>query len=270
MVAARSMRVNRSSSAGEGSLGKGLAILQALAQAEAPRGISELARELAMPKSAVHRLLRLLMEGGWVRQDAAWRYAPTLKIWELGTRVAERIDLRQVAAPVMQDLLAATRETVYLSVLEGLEVLVVDKLESPDAVVSHARLGTRGPAHASASGKALLAGMEERELARLPTKLQRFTAHTRASRAELLSELRTVRSKGFAINRGEWHADIGGIASPVRDARGAVIASLGIHMLAAHLTAQRIREHGSVVAAHARRLTQDLGGSKTLPQEESA
>jgi len=264
------MPVNRSGRSGEGSLGKGLAILQALAQAEAPCGISELARELAMPKSAVHRLLRQLMEGGWVRQDVAWRYEPTLKIWELGTRVAERIDLRRVAAPVMQDLLAATRETVYLSVREGFEVLVIEKLESPDAVVSHARLGRRGPAYASAAGKALLAWMDERALAELPARLQRFTPRTHASRSALLEDLRTVRKKGFAVNLGEWHADIGGVASPARDAGGSVIASLGIHMLAAHLTAQRMREYGAIVAAHARRLTQDLGGSKTLAQEESA
>lgn len=267
MVAAHPRRVN---SSGEGSLGKGLAILQALAQAQAPRGISELARDLGLPKSAVHRLLRLLMEGGWVRQDAAWRYGPTLKIWELGTRVGEHIDLRKVAAPVMQSLLAATRETVYLSVREGFEVLVIDKLDSADAVVSHAKLASRSPAHASASGKALLAWMDERALAELPARLQRFTPRTHRSRSALLAELRTIRHKGFAVNRGEWHADIGGVASPVHDASGSVIASLGIHMLASHLTAHRIRECGSIVAAHARRLTHDLGGSKPLPQEKSS
>lgn len=261
MVAAPPLRVNRSALSGEGSLGKGLAILQALAQAEAPRGISELARELGMPKSAVHRLLRLLTESGWVRQDAAWRYAPTLKIWELGTRVAERIDLRKLAAPVMHDLLAAIRETVYLSVLDGAEVLVVDKLDSADAVVSHARLASRGPAHASAAGKALLAGMDESALkALLPARLQRFTPRTCTSRSALLAELRNGRARGFAVNHGEWHADIGGIASPVRDARGVVVASLGIHMLAAHLKPALIREYGSIVLAHAQRLTREFGG----------
>lgn len=246
---------------GEGSLGKGLALLQALAQAQAPRGISELARELGLPKSGVHRLLRLLTESGWVRQDAAWRYAPTLKIWEMGTRVAERIDLRKLAAPVMRDLLSATRETVYLSVLDGSETLVVDKLDSPQAVVSPTRLASRGPAHASAAGKALLAGIDEPALeALLPPRLQRFTARTCVSRSALLAELRTVRRKGFAVNHGEWHADLGGMASPVRDARGAVVASLGIHMLAAHLKAELTRKYGSIVLRHAQRLTRDLGG----------
>lgn len=269
MVAARPLRVNRFALSGEGSLGKGLAILQALAHAQAPRGISELARELGMQKSAVHRLLRLLTEAGWVRQDAAWRYAPTLKLWELGTRIAERIDLRKVAAPVMHDLLSAIKETVYLSVLDGADVLVVDKLDSADAVVSHARLASRGPAHASAAGKALLAGLDEPALmALLPARLQRFTARTCTSRGALLAELRAVRETGFAVNRGEWHADIGGIASPVHDARGVVIASLGIHMLAAHLKAPLIRKHGALVLAHAQRLTRDLGGVHL--QEETA
>jgi DNA-binding IclR family transcriptional regulator len=261
MVAARPLRVNQPALPGEGSLGKGLAILQALAQAESPRGISELARELGMPKSAVHRLVRLLTQGGWVRQDAAWRYAPTLKIWELGTRVAERIDLRRLAAPVMHDLRSVIRETVYLSVLDGPDVLVVDKLDSADAVVSHARLASRGPAYASAAGKALLAGLADGALEALfPARLQRFTARTLASRNALLAQLRTVRAKGFAVNQGEWHADIGGIACPVRDARGIVVASLGIHMLAAHLKPPRIREYGPTIAAHAHRLTRDLGG----------
>jgi DNA-binding IclR family transcriptional regulator len=170
----------------------------------------------------------------------------------------------------MHDLLSAIRETIYLSVLDASEVLVVDKLDCDDAVVSHARLASRGPAYASAAGKALLAGVEDGAVKALcPAKLPRFTARTLASRSALLAELRTVRAKGYAVNRGEWHADIGGIASPVRDARGIVVASLGIHMLAAHLTPPRVREYGSIVLAHAQRLTRDLGGSNTLPQEKS-
>ena len=255
-----SKAAKRPGAAGEGSLAKGLAILQALAEAEAPRGISELARQFGIAKSGVHRLLRLLMEAGWVRQDAEWRYAPTSKIWELGNRVAERIDLRKLAAPVMRDLLSATGETVYLSVPDALEVLVADKLDSPDSVVAHARIGGRSPAHCSAAGKALIAWADDRTLAALPQRLKRFTPRTHASRAALLADLRTVRSKGYAVNRGEWHADIGGVASPIRDAGGAVVASLGVHMLAARLTPARTRDVGAKVLAHAQRITRELGG----------
>src|SRR5437868_7533206 len=101
-----------SSNAQSGSLPKGLAMLELLSSGNAPMGVTALARQMDMPKSGVHRLLQVMRTLGWVRQTAAGEYACTLKIWELGQRVANRVDLRSAAAAAMRELAAQTRETI--------------------------------------------------------------------------------------------------------------------------------------------------------------
>jgi IclR family transcriptional regulator, KDG regulon repressor len=252
----------------DGSLGKGLVLLEMLAAAGEPRGVSELARELGIAKSGVHRLLRLLVEGSWLRQDAEGRYEPTLKIWEIGARVAGRVDLGRVAKPVMRHLMLATGLTANISILDGFEVLCIDKCESAEPIQVYPHIAGRAPAHCSAAGKAQLAWADSVMLSALPSKLERFTARTHTTRAALFGDLEAVRRSGYAINRGEWHIDAFGVASPIWDARASVVASIGVNALAARLTLTELRALGPVVLAHAKRITEELGGRVPLQSTE--
>jgi DNA-binding IclR family transcriptional regulator len=119
---------------------KVLRILEHLAQADRPVGVAELASALRLSKSSVHRPLTTLVELGYVRQETLTaRYAASLKMWEVGSAVLDRLDLKRVAAEPMTELAGKTRETVHLSILDGKHVVHIDKIECEHAIRAYSR-----------------------------------------------------------------------------------------------------------------------------------
>src|SRR5690349_24819833 len=104
----------------DSTLLKGLSVLERVAMSEEPRGVTELAEELPLTKSNVHRILKTLEAAGYLtRDETTRRYKLTLKLWELGLSVVSKMDLRVQASPWLKGLSETTRETVHLSVLDG-------------------------------------------------------------------------------------------------------------------------------------------------------
>ena len=237
---------------------KGLRVLEHLAHSETPKGVSELARELAMTKSNVHRTLQTLVSAGYVRMDRAKSYECTLKVFELASLVLGRIDVRHVAEPFMRALADTTRETIHLSILDGTEVIYLHKIESPLPVRAYSTIGGRAPAHCVASGKALLAYAED-GLAQFPDPLPVFTPRTIGSLGQLRRELEQVRIRGFAVNRGEWRESVCGLAAILHDGGGRPVASIGISGPAERLQPAALRRHSDVVTDAARTLSRALG-----------
>lgn len=208
---------------------KALAILEALAASPKPLGVTELAASLGLTKSNVHRLLQTLAGRGYVAAVER-RYTLTTRLWELGAQVVGRLDVAQVAAPVMQRLVAAVDETAHLSVLDlpACEVVSIHNVESTQPVRAYSRIGQRTPAHCVATGKALLAAQPPEALAALPAELEKFTRHTLYRRADLLAALEKIRRRGYATNVGEWRERVGGAAVAIRDHGGRAVAALGL------------------------------------------
>ncbi len=208
---------------------KGLGLLEVLARSERPLGVTELATRIGIGKSNVHRLLQALVELGYVRRDpAGGSYAASIRLWELGSAVLANLDLRRAARAWMEWLLERTRETVHLSVLDGDEVVYVHKLDSPEPVRAYSQIGGRAPAHCVATGKALLAWQPAPHLAALSQRLRAWSPRTLTDAGEFLREMERVRQQGYAVNRGEWRETVGGLAAPVRDPSGQVVAALGV------------------------------------------
>lgn len=211
------------------TLVKGLALLEVVARARRPLGVTELAAQLGIAKSHAHRLLQGLVELKYVQHDPATRgYAASVRLWELGSSVLEGLDLRRIAQPWMEGLLEETRETVHLSVLDGAEVVYVHKIESNEPVRAYSQIGGRAPAHCVATGKALLAWLGASRLTELAAGIERYTPHTIVEEAAFVREMERVRKLGYAVNRGEWRESVAGIGAPIRDAQGHVIAAVGI------------------------------------------
>ena len=241
---------------------KGLGLMEALALSDRPRGVTELAAELGMVKSQVHRLLQTLKARGYVRQDGeSARYACTLKLWEYGALVADRLDVRGVATVHLQALAQRTSETIHLSVLDDTEVLYIDKIDSPQPVRAYSRLGGRAPAYCVATGKALLAYAPEAVLAKLDGKLERHTPRTITRLDELKLELERVREQGYAINRGEWRDSVCGLAAPIFSAQGRTIAAVGISGPLERLTPGMLHDLAPLVLDSGRAISRDLGFS---------
>jgi DNA-binding IclR family transcriptional regulator len=208
---------------------KGLGLLEVLSHSDRPLGVTELALRLGIGKSNVHRLLQALVELGYARrEEAGGTYAASIKLWELGSAVLANLDLRRAAQSWMEWLLDRTRETVHLSVLDGDEVVYVHKIDSTEPVRAYSQIGGRAPAHCVATGKALLAWLPAPQRESMAQRLPGFSPRTITLAADFLREMERIRQQGFAVNRGEWRESVGGVAAPVRDPSGQVIAAIGL------------------------------------------
>lgn len=251
---------------------KGLRLIEALAASDVPRGISDLARELEMTKSNVHRLLATLIAQGYARQVPPLNhYELTIRIWELGVHVIRRLDLTKVARPAMTRLAEITGETVHLSVLDGTEVLYLDKIESAHHIRAHTSIGARAPAHAVATGKAMLSCMPEAYLERLGEVLPRFTETTRTTLKELRADIRVAREQGYAlVPRGEWREGIAACACAILGRSGDVVGAIGMSGPDSRIRRRQLKEIAPHVMAAARDISVALGYDAAAPREAPA
>jgi IclR family transcriptional regulator, KDG regulon repressor len=204
-------------------------LLKELGQAGGELGVSELARRLGLGKSTVHRLLATLTAERILEHDpAAGTYRLGLVMYELGARVSTHRLLHDAATSVIEELRNVTRETVQIAVLDGREVVYVERLESPHTLRLFGRIGHRMPAHCTSTGKVLLAflAQERLEVMLSQWRLERRTPRTITSPPQLLAELARVRARGWADNLGESEAGVSSVAAPIRNARGEVIAAV--------------------------------------------
>jgi DNA-binding IclR family transcriptional regulator len=211
------------------TLAKGLTVLEALVRSEGPCGVSDLAASLGMSKSNAHRLLNTLVDTGFV-MSANGRYSPTLKVWELGARIIRTYDVRALARPAMTRLVRETAESVRLSVLDPdhLEVVWIDKIDSPQDVRPFSELGGRVPAWCTSSGKALLAYQSDEVIARVSRKLKARTKHTLVDRQAFIRELKKVKTDGYAYNDRGFTPLVRGVSAPIFGTEDEPVASLTV------------------------------------------
>jgi DNA-binding IclR family transcriptional regulator len=244
----------------ETTLVKGLKMLEAVARSDGPRGVSELARELAITRSNAHRLLQTLSALGYVRHDAErGQYESTLRLFELGAGIVTRLDLRKVAHPIMQSLAREVDENVIISVRDGNEILVLDRIESTRALRTYTPLGTRSPMHCTSPGKVLLAHAAAEIVDAVAHALTVFTSRTISSRAALNAELARVRAQGYAAVRAEWREDIAGIAAPILGSDGAVVAAMSVSGPIGRFKTAQTNIHLPRLLAATRQISERLG-----------
>lgn len=242
------------------TLVKGLEVLEALALSEAARGVSDLARQMGLTKSNVHRTLQTLVAAGYVRKNgASGDYECTMKLPRLAASVLSRLDLRRAAEPHMQALAQSTQETVHLSLLEDRDVFYLHKIDSPQPVRAYSEISGRAPAYCVATGKALLAFQDDDYLLRFEERLKAYTARTITTRGALRHELRQIREQGFAVNRGEWRETVGGVAAAVFDTSRRAVAAVGISGPLERLKPARIKAFTPQVVAAAHGISEALG-----------
>lgn len=243
------------------SVDRAATLLLALGEMPAEAGVTELARRLALHKSTVSRLLATLEKRGLVEQDEeSGKYRLGLVILRLAEQAERTLDLRGLAMPELQRLARTSHETVSLGVLRGESVLTLAQAEG----VNHgdrSRSGRLLPAHAVASGKALLATLPEREVMRIARGgLQRHTARTLVELEPILEDLARTRRRGFATAIGELDEGTATVAAPILDHRGDAIAAVEIQAPATRVPPQRLPELAAQVRSSANAISSRLGG----------
>ena len=212
------------------ALVKTFRILEAIADA-GEMGVTRLSERLGYSKSTIHRILETLKRLRYVRQNQTnERYTLAIRIFELGIRSVEEVDLVNVARPVLETLAAQTNETVHLAVLDDWAVVYLDKIDSPHLLRMFSSVGRRAPAYCTGLGKALLAWQHEEAIDAwlAGTELVQHTANTITRSDRLKQVLGEIRDRGYATDVEEHEVGIRCTAAPVRDRSGQVVAAISV------------------------------------------
>ncbi|MBO4252325.1 IclR family transcriptional regulator [Streptomyces griseorubiginosus] len=225
-----------------------LRVLEAVAVNQ-PIGLSALTRTLGLPKTTVQRSLATLAESGWIEQQASTgRWQVGVRTFVVGSAVAARGGLRPAALPTMRDLGAEVGETVHLMVPAGRDVVLVERVDSPQPVRAVAPLGARGPLHATSNGKAVLAALPQDEVkAYIEGGLQAVTPHTITDPERLRTELDGINEAGFAVCQEEVEEGVVSVGAAIRPGHGRPVASLSISGPKSRMSPELLMSYGEKV-----------------------
>jgi IclR family acetate operon transcriptional repressor len=216
------------------SVDRALAVLDVLGEAAGALPLNEIAARTGLNVSTCHHLLATLAARGYVGRSTRGRdYFLGPRITELSQLRLRQFSLVDIAMPELRQLNEETLESVHLAALQGNALVTLAKLDSRLPIrVGTDDAGKTSAAHATATGKAILAWLPEAEIARViaDTGLRRFTDRTISTIAELMEELRLVRRNGFAMDNEEFQPGVVCIGAAIRDQAGAVIGSISCSM----------------------------------------
>ena len=212
-------------------LERGLRLLRLFKRTRPSITPPEIAHELKIPRSTVHRLLQTLEEMEFLRRaESGGAYVLGPAVLSIGFEYLSSLDIVQLSNPVLSQLRDKTQCSAHLAVLHGTDIVYLSRHASPSAVTSNVSVGTRLPAHASVMGRVLLADLGSSVLHALykDKPLRRFTPKTPTSIASLERLLLEDRRLGYVIGSSYYERGVTSVAAPVHDHTGKVIAAINV------------------------------------------
>ena len=244
------------------ALQRGLQLLSLVGNAPDALTAGEITRQSGLHPSTVHRFLANLEFAGFlVREEETHRYLLGPLCITLGRAALDRLDVRRICMPLLQELNRATRESVHLTVRHNLTAVYVEKMEALEPLRIYSQVGAVVPLHCTGVGKVLMAFASSEERRDIVGKLElaRFTASTITSAQQLEAELERVRRQGFAVDLEEHELHIRCIAAPIWDHSGHIRAAFSVTGPAARMSKQRLRELAPLVIELSRTASERLG-----------
>ncbi len=224
--------------------------------------LSELVQFTELPKTTVHRMLLNMQKLGYVDQiPGSRRYTATTKIFELGCAVIKKKSVLRAAKPIMEEILSRTKETVNLSVPDGIHMIVLDKAESDYALKEDTPLGGRYLGYCSGTGKAVLAQMTNEEIFNLFTnhKFEPQTPNSISGMKELLKHVEQTRIQGYGIETEEYALGLRCIGAAIFNHEGKVIAGLSITAPCVRFTDEKLPEMVEILTNGAADISSRMG-----------
>lgn len=242
------------------SLVKGIRVIELLAD-QGRLSVSDVARRLGQNRSASHRFLATLKDEGYVKQDSHGSYSLSLKIFGLANKAMNHMEIRSMARPHMVTLVEKHKETVNLACLDGGNVIVIEMVKGLLPLKVDLPLGSRGPAHAAALGKAMLAfSPEPVQTAYIKKRnLEKRTAQTIVTKAALKAELQGIKQRGYAVDDEEWAIGVRCVAVPVFDHNDISAYALSAAGPVQRMTDRVIKEIKNDLLAAADELSSSIG-----------
>ncbi len=243
------------------ALQRGLKLLHLFS--ESPRGLTakQVAIASRLPVSTVHRFLANLVSSGFLACDGEGNYHLGIACFTIGQAAVGQLDIRRLSLPYLRELNQQTRETIHLTVRHGLSAVYVEKLDSPEPLRIHSRIGAAVPLYCTAVGKVMLAFMppEERERVLPELNIKRLTPNTVGNLQELRTELYRVHKNGYACDMEEHEMHIRCLAAPIWDHTGSVQSSLSLTAPLVRMPVTRLRQLAPLIQAAGRQISRELG-----------
>jgi DNA-binding IclR family transcriptional regulator len=225
---------------------RAVSVLEAVVAAERPAGLAELAPNVRLPKPTLYRMLAMLEAAGLVmREPGARRYAPGPRLATLGRNVMLNGAVRTARRAILSRLVEEIGETCNFTMLDGAEVIYVDRVEAAWPLRMSLASGSKVPLHCTASGKLLLAMLPKAARDRVTGELAlaRYTETTITDRKRLEGELARIRAAHYAVDNQEYHAGLVCVAVPVIDERRRACAALAVQAPVSRMPLERALGH---------------------------
>lgn len=256
-------RPKKDASGGVQSLTRGLTLLEQLAEAEGGISLTEISQRAALAPSTAHRLLNTLADMGFVFQapDSGLWYIG-LKTYRVGCAFISNRDFVGESHAYLRKLMEQSGETANLSIIDSTHVCFIAQVQCHEVMRMLVRLGSRLPAHASGSGKAILSALPEDELAIFfrESKLQKLTVKTTTDVNQLRLQFAAIRARGYSYDDEENALGLRCVAAPIYDEYSEPLGAISLAGPIARLSDERILKLGPLVAHTAREITEKLGG----------
>lgn len=249
------------------SIDRALSLLEILSSSKEGMGLLELGEAAGLSKGTVHRLLYTLMENGYVKQqEKTGKYQLTMKMFVLGAKPVEKLDVLRVARPFLEKLRDLSQEVVHLVLPDGHEILYVDKVETENTIRMYSNIGKRGTLYATSVGKAMLSYYPETEVQKLWSKMdvQKLTDYTITNLSDFLSELKEIRKNGFALDREENELGVQCMGAAILDYTNTPVAAFSISGPVQRMTEEKIDSLKEAVLETKRRISEELGYYKNI------
>jgi IclR family pca regulon transcriptional regulator len=243
-----------------GGLAKGLAVIRAFTREHAALSLSDVARSARIPAATARRCLLTLEESGYVtRNGRSFLLRP--KVLELGAAYLESMNIEQVTRTHLEQLARTTSDSAALCVLDGVEIVYLARTSVRTLVRLEAHVGSRFPAHATSTGRVLLAGVSEERLQHYfeSARLEALTEHTVTEPARLRALIEECRRSGYSAVQDELAYGVIALAVPVLDKHGRVVAALNSSSHSRRISRSKlVRERLSMLQQVSRQISNDL------------
>jgi DNA-binding IclR family transcriptional regulator len=227
-------------------------------------GLSEIARLVGLNKATAYRILSTLEGRGYiVRSPDSRKYRLGARTFELGSYFQNQVELRRIALPEMQTMVAETREAAFLCVREGDEALCIERVEAPYGVnIFTLRVGGRQPLHWGGAPRALMAGMADEELIDYAqrTALPANTPFTLTTLDQILDDVRRTQEQGYAFSANDVVLGISALGAPIYGYDNHVVASISLSGLSNRFEGEHLKSLTQTLTATANRLSLSIGG----------
>jgi IclR family acetate operon transcriptional repressor len=247
---------------------KGLAILDLLAADIGGQRLSAIVRASGVPKGTALRLLDALVASNAVTVDGTgvYRLGPRCAMW--GSAFLESVDIRRMAHDTLTQLAEMSGETCHLGILEGLQVLYIDKIDGTQAIRMVSRIGGTNPLYCTGLGKAILPFLTEAQITAVAAgPLEARTENTITDADVLRREVTSIRRRGYAVDDVENEEGVRCVGAPIFDHQDGVVASISVAGPAYRMTRGRIRGFGPLVRKAADDVSHQLGWPGTHPEQ---